>query len=130
VGVAALAQRWQQLMSAWENCRSEADEYRELDGERASVLMRHGGRGKTSGVEVEQLDTAGCAPGTFRGRDAVIGFLNDWISSFDDLTMEPDQILDVGNGVVLTVYHQEGPSHRTHQARAAAERLAQERADA
>jgi ketosteroid isomerase-like protein len=59
VGIAAMAQRWQQWMSAWENYRSEAGEYRELDGERVLVLMRHGGRGKTSGVAVEQLDRRG-----------------------------------------------------------------------
>ena len=59
VGVAAMAQRWQQWMSAWENYRSEADEYRELDEERVLVLMRHGGQGKSSGVEVEQLDRRG-----------------------------------------------------------------------
>jgi len=59
VGVAAMAQRWQQWMTVWENYRSEADEYRELDEERVLVLMRHGGRGKTSGVAVEQLDQRG-----------------------------------------------------------------------
>jgi ketosteroid isomerase-like protein len=58
-GVAAMTQRWRQWMTAWENYRSEADEYRDLDGERVLVLMRHGGRGKTSGVEVEQLDRRG-----------------------------------------------------------------------
>jgi ketosteroid isomerase-like protein len=58
-GVAAMTERWRHWMSAWENYRSEAEEYRELDGERVLVLMRHGGRGKTSGVEVEQLDMRG-----------------------------------------------------------------------
>jgi ketosteroid isomerase-like protein len=58
-GVAAMAQRWQQWMTVWDNYRSEADEYRELDGERVLVLMRHGGRGKTSGVAAEQLDRRG-----------------------------------------------------------------------
>jgi ketosteroid isomerase-like protein len=58
-GVAAMTERWRQWISPWENHRSEAEEYRELDGERVLVLMRHGGRGKTSGVEVEQLDRCG-----------------------------------------------------------------------
>jgi ketosteroid isomerase-like protein len=39
----------------WEDYRVEADEYRELDGERVLVLTRQGGRGKISGVEIEQL---------------------------------------------------------------------------
>jgi ketosteroid isomerase-like protein len=58
-GVAAMAQRWQEWMTVWQDYRSEADEYRELDEERILVLMRHGGRGKTSGVAVEHLDRRG-----------------------------------------------------------------------
>src|SRR6266404_1302569 len=58
-GVAAMAERWRYWMSSWENYRSEAEEYRELDSERVLVLMRHRGRGRTSGVEVEQLDMRG-----------------------------------------------------------------------
>src|SRR5436190_18750444 len=46
--------------------------------------------------------------GTFEGREASIGFLKGWTSSFEDLTIEADEILDLGNGVVLTLYHQEG----------------------
>ena len=58
-GVPAMAQRWQEWMTVWREYRSEADEYRELDGDRILVLMRHGGRGTTSGVAVERLDTRG-----------------------------------------------------------------------
>ena len=54
------------------------------------------------------LDTAGYGMGTFNGLEAAIGFLEDWTSSFEDLTIETDEILDLGNGVVLTVYHQTG----------------------
>jgi ketosteroid isomerase-like protein len=54
------------------------------------------------------LDTAGYGMGTFEGREAIRGFLTDWISSFDDLTIEADEIVDLGNGVVLCAYHQEG----------------------
>ena len=76
---------------------------------------------------------------------------------FEDLTIEADEILDLGNGVVLTLYHQEGrpigassyvrvrsamvmlwadavivrntvyPESDIDEARAAAERLAEER---
>jgi ketosteroid isomerase-like protein len=95
--------------------------------------------------------------GTFKGRDAAIGMLKDWASSFEDLTIESDEILDLGHGVVLILYHQEGrpigasnyvrvrsavvtlwvdgvivrstfyPDTEIDEARAAAERLAQER---
>jgi ketosteroid isomerase-like protein len=69
-GVAAMAERWREWMSAWSNYRSEADEYRELDSERVLVLMRHGGRGKASGMEVEQLDRQGA--NVFHVRDGQV----------------------------------------------------------
>jgi ketosteroid isomerase-like protein len=40
------------LLSAWEEVRLEADEYRELDGERVLVLSRMTGRGRASGLEI------------------------------------------------------------------------------
>jgi hypothetical protein len=103
------------------------------------------------------LDTAGYGMGTFKGRDAALGFFKEWTSSFEDLIMEADEILDLGHGVVLTLYHQEGrpiggssylrvrsamvtlwvygvvvrntiyPETDIDEARAAAERLAEER---
>jgi hypothetical protein len=54
------------------------------------------------------LDTAGYEVGTFNGREAALGFLREWTSSFEDLMVEADEILDLGHGVVLTLYHQEG----------------------
>ena len=38
--------------SAWEALRIEADEYRELDGERVLVFTHADGRGQASGVEI------------------------------------------------------------------------------
>jgi len=54
------------------------------------------------------MDIAGYGMGTFDGRQAAIGFLKDWISSLEHLTIEPDEIVELGNGVGLTVYRQEG----------------------
>jgi ketosteroid isomerase-like protein len=54
------------------------------------------------------LDTAGYGMGTYEGREAIRGFLTEWVASFDDLTMEADEIVGLANGVVLTVYHQTG----------------------
>ena len=58
-GVAEMAQRWREWMSAWDEYRSEADAFRELDGQRVLVLMQHGGRGKASGVGIEGMKTPG-----------------------------------------------------------------------
>lgn len=57
VGVSAMAQAWGDFLGAWENYRVVADEYRELDAERVLVLLHLVGRGKTSGLELEQMRT-------------------------------------------------------------------------
>jgi hypothetical protein len=46
-------------LSAFEDLRCEADEYRALDDERVLVLMRFRGRGKTSGLEVGEIQMKG-----------------------------------------------------------------------
>jgi hypothetical protein len=43
-------------MDAWEDVRAEAEEYREIDGERVLVLIRQYGRGKLSGLDVRPED--------------------------------------------------------------------------
>jgi hypothetical protein len=47
--------RYRDFLSAWEDLRFEVDEYRELDEERVLVLGHYMGRGKRSGVELEQI---------------------------------------------------------------------------
>ena len=46
-------------MSAWKGLRVEAEECRYLDDERVLVLTRLSGRGKTSGIELEQMQAKG-----------------------------------------------------------------------
>jgi len=46
-------------VNAWEDLRTEVDEYRELDGERVLVLGRFAGRGRTSGLDLGQVGTQG-----------------------------------------------------------------------
>jgi ketosteroid isomerase-like protein len=54
-GVAEAAPRIRAFLEVWDDYRVEADEYRELDGDRVLVLTRQAGRGKGSGVETEEL---------------------------------------------------------------------------
>ena len=60
-GLAGLAEGWRDFLSAWEDFRVEAEEYRELDGERVLVLVHLSGRGKTSGLELGQMQAKGAS---------------------------------------------------------------------
>ena len=54
-GLAGMAQAMRDWLSEWEDFRMEADEFRELDDERALVFSHYAGRGKTSGLEIGQV---------------------------------------------------------------------------
>jgi ketosteroid isomerase-like protein len=58
-GLAGMAAAWRPRLSAWEEVRVEAEEYRELDEERVLVFYQARGRGKTSGLDLEQIRTKG-----------------------------------------------------------------------
>src|SRR2546423_1375382 len=58
------------FLSAWEDFRPEAEEYREIDGERVLVLLHHRGRGKASGLELAQMQTNNAA--LFHVRDGKV----------------------------------------------------------
>jgi len=96
--------------------------------------------------------------GTFEGQAAFRGFIEDWFASYEEFTFEAQEIRDLGNGITLTVHKQkgrpvgssgevqlryaavgvweDGKIARTtnytdiDEARAAAERLAEDRSDA
>jgi ketosteroid isomerase-like protein len=53
-GLTAMAERWREVLSAWEGYRSAAEEFREIDSDHVFVLAHISGRGKTSGLETEQ----------------------------------------------------------------------------
>jgi ketosteroid isomerase-like protein len=52
-GLTGMLRGWRQWLAAWDGYATEADEFRELDGDRVLVLGRMSGRGKASGVNVE-----------------------------------------------------------------------------
>ena len=54
-GVAGMVEGWREFLNAWDDWRSEAEQYRELDDERVLVLVRMSGRGKASGLEAGQI---------------------------------------------------------------------------
>lgn len=54
-GRAGLTEGWLGFVNAWEDLRVTEPEYRELDQERVLVTNRFTGRGKTSGLELEDM---------------------------------------------------------------------------
>jgi ketosteroid isomerase-like protein len=54
-GLAAVGERWRAYLRAWGVLRAEAEEYREIDGERVLVLARNRGVGRTSGLDLAQI---------------------------------------------------------------------------
>jgi ketosteroid isomerase-like protein len=66
-GLAGMAKGWRDFLSAWEDPRPAAEEYRELDDERVLVFFRRSGRGKASGVELGQMQSKGATLFHLRG---------------------------------------------------------------
>ena len=51
-GLAEMASAWRDVLGAWDEHRTEAEDYRELDEGRVLVLSRNSARGKTSEVDI------------------------------------------------------------------------------
>jgi ketosteroid isomerase-like protein len=60
-GLPGLVEGIRSILSAWQEWRVESDEFRELDDERVLVLAHLSGRGRTSGLELGQMHTAGAS---------------------------------------------------------------------
>jgi ketosteroid isomerase-like protein len=61
IGAERMAQVRHEYLSLWAEYRVEADEFRELDGDRVLVLGRPGGRSKTSGLDIGQMRAQGAS---------------------------------------------------------------------
>ena len=69
-GLAGMAAGSRDFLHAWKDVRAEATEFRELDDERVLALSRVSARGKTSGLEFEQVATN--AASVFHIRDGKV----------------------------------------------------------
>jgi ketosteroid isomerase-like protein len=58
-GVTGMAEAWRDFLRAWVDFRIKAEEYREVDSERVLVLGHYTGRGKTSGLDVADMQASG-----------------------------------------------------------------------
>jgi len=57
-GLKEMSARYGDWLKAWKDFRAEPEEYLVLDDERILVLVRNGGRGRTSGLELEERSVA------------------------------------------------------------------------
>ena len=69
-GLADMAGAWRIRLSAFEDFRFVAEEYREIDNQRVLVLVGASGRFKTSGLSFEQM--GGGAAHVFHMRDGKV----------------------------------------------------------
>ena len=69
-GIEGMLEGWREFLSAWEDWRAEAEDYRELDDERVLVLFHFKARGKASGLEVGEIFTKGA--GLWQLRDGKV----------------------------------------------------------
>lgn len=90
-GLGGLAAGTRYRLDAWEGFRIEADEYRELDGERVLVLIRPHGRGRSSGLEIAQVQRNGAI--LFHVLEGKVSGLVTYLNSdraFADLGLAPE----------------------------------------
>ena len=60
-GPAGMREGFLDFLRAWERLRVEPTDYRELDGERVLVLVQFSGRGKTSELDLAQMQPKNAA---------------------------------------------------------------------
>ena len=94
-GVAGMAEAFRVLVSAWEELRVEAEDYRELDKERVLVHIHwRSGPGKTSGQEVGQIRTKGAHLFHVRGGKVTrFVFYFDRDRALADAGLAPEDVL-------------------------------------
>ena len=56
-GLTSVTSAWRDVLSAAEDYRVRVDGFREIDGQRVVVLARGSGRGKRSGLQLEEVWT-------------------------------------------------------------------------
>jgi len=77
-GVAGMGEGWRRRLSAFDDFRGTADEYRELDDERILVFHHLSGRGKTSGIDIARWQGEGAT--LFHVRDGRVIRIVSYVS--------------------------------------------------
>jgi ketosteroid isomerase-like protein len=91
VGVDEMARAWREFLSAWDRYGAAAEDYRELDAERVLTLTVFHATGKSSGLEVGQVQARGASLHRIRdGRATALSLYFDRDRAFSDLGIEPE----------------------------------------
>jgi ketosteroid isomerase-like protein len=69
-GIEEMGRAWRTMLSSWEDLRAVPEEFRELDDERVLVFLRNTGRGRGSGIEIDEISTR--AANLFTVRDGKV----------------------------------------------------------
>jgi ketosteroid isomerase-like protein len=90
-GVEEMRSLWREYVGAWENYHYVVDEVRQLDAERVLVIFHRRGRGKTSGLELADLQAKGANVFEVRG-GKVTRLLRWWDSqrALADVGLSPE----------------------------------------
>jgi ketosteroid isomerase-like protein len=87
-GLAGMAEGYRDWLRAWKDFRAEPEEYLLVDDERVLVLVHNSGRGRASGLEIEERSVANL----FLIRDgrvkAIVVYLDRELA-FADLGIDP-----------------------------------------
>jgi ketosteroid isomerase-like protein len=90
IGLAGIADGTREILSAYDDYRIIAEEYRELDDGRVLVVARRSGRGKTSGMEIEQFGRGALLFHVRDGKvDRLVAYF-DYEHAFADLGLAPE----------------------------------------
>jgi hypothetical protein len=89
-GVSNLGRGWLTFLSSWEEYRVQLEGLRELDEARILALVRHGGRGRRSGLEIGSITYEGAVLFELgsAGVRRLVAYL-DRKRAFADLVIEP-----------------------------------------
>ncbi len=72
-GVAEMGKAWGAMVSAWDDLTADPEEFREIDDERVLVFLHNSGRGRESGIELENITVR--AANVFTVRDGKVSKL-------------------------------------------------------
>ena len=90
IGRDGMAKGWGEMLSAWEDLTVEVEDIVALDDERVLVLLHNHGKGKLSGVDLEQIASRGANLVHVReGKVVKLLAYFDRERAFDELGIDP-----------------------------------------